>query len=59
MSELNWERAEKYLNDLIQGYEEIGACGMFGLILTLYPLRQRYEQSERTQELYDAIMGCK
>ena len=58
MSEFDWERAEKYLNDLIQGYEEIGPCGMFVLILTLYPLRQRYEQGERTQELYDAIMEC-
>lgn len=53
---MDWEKAEKYLNDMIQAYTEIGLAGTFGLTLTLKPLKARFDKGERTQELYDAIM---
>ena len=53
---MDWEKAEKYLNDMIQAYTEIGWAGMFGLTLTLKPLKARFDKGERTQELYDDIM---
>lgn len=57
-SEIDWKKAEDHLNFMIDEYKSIGMCGIFGLTLTLYPLKQRYNSGERTQELFDEIMGC-
>lgn len=57
-SELDWEKAEYHLNLMIDGYKSIGQCGIFGLMLTLYPLKHRFNSGERTKELYDEIMEC-
>lgn len=53
-----WEKAISYLNLLIGMYASLGWQGSFGLNLTLLPLYKRYENGERTDELYDAIMRC-
>ena len=55
--ELNWEKAINYLNTLIDAYSSIGWCGLFGLG-TLTELKRRYENGERTEELYKEIMEC-
>ncbi|MBR3690498.1 MAG: hypothetical protein IKL97_05320 [Eggerthellaceae bacterium] len=57
-NEVNWEKAEKYLNYLIGEYEAIGTAGWFGLTLTLIPLKRRLDSGERTRKLYEEIMAC-
>lgn len=57
-SELDWKKAEDHLNFMIDEYKSIGTRGIFSLTLTLYPLKQRYNSGERTQELFDEIMEC-
>lgn len=56
---LDWDHAIDYLDTLIEEYREIGCIGLFGLTLTLYPLKNRVNSGERTPELYEAIMDCK
>lgn len=56
ISESQWEEAKAYLDMMITAYQAIGFSGVFGLSLTLMPLKKRYDSGERTQELYDAIM---
>jgi hypothetical protein len=53
---LNWELAEEYLKECEAAYAEIGRSGLLALILTIMPLRDRFNKGERTQELYDEIM---
>lgn len=53
---LDWDKAEKHLYDVERAYEEIGLTGMFGLGF-IYPLIERFENGERTQEFYNEIMG--
>ena len=55
---MDWNEAENYLNMLIAEYTAIGWPGIFGLQMTLLPLKKRFDSGERTQELYDAIMEC-
>lgn len=55
---MDWESAKNYLHTMIAEYASIGAAGRFGLTYTLLPLKKRYENGERTKELYDEIMGC-
>ena len=43
---------------LIVEYASIGWAGSLGLNGVLVQLKKRYEDGERTQELYDAIMDC-
>jgi len=52
---INWDRAEKHLYNMKQGYKEIGPMGIFGLS-SIIPLVKRFEDGERTKELYDKIM---
>ena len=54
----DWEQAIKYLDSLILLYSGIGPAGMFGLAGVLTPLKTRYENGERTLELYKEIMQC-
>lgn len=53
-----WKKAIEHLDMLILMYASIGPTGMFGLAGVLSPLKKRYEEGERTKELYDAIMAC-
>ena len=54
---LDWDKAERWLKEMIQAYEEIGPSGYFGLVLTLLPLKRRFDAGVRTQALYDQIMA--
>lgn len=56
--EAMWKEAEDYLNMLIAEDTAIGLAGYFGLQLTLLPLKKRFDDGERTIELYDEIMNC-
>lgn len=58
MTPNDWDKAESYLNKTIAEYAAIGMPGRFALQLTLIPLKKRYDDGERTQELYDEIMEC-
>lgn len=51
-----WSEAYKNLEFFINEYQSIGWSGQFGLVLTLYPLRNRYLGGERTTELYREMM---
>ena len=55
---VDWERASKYLDEMIEAYRDIGWAGVFGLNLVLLPLKRRLELGERTEELYERIMEC-
>lgn len=56
--QLDWNRAIRYLDFLIEEYRSLGLNGLFGLYFTLLPLRERYKNGERSQHLYDEIMQC-
>ncbi len=54
---MDWNRAEEYLKECEQAYTEIGSAGYFALNTFIKPMRDRFNKGERTQELYDEIMG--
>ena len=54
---MDWIKAEKYLKKITEIYSNTGWSGHFALMLTIYPLKKRFDNGERTQELYDEIMG--
>lgn len=54
-NEEDWLTAYDHLNNVIKAY----ACNEFGKIVlnfVLTPLKRRYDNGERTKELYNAIM---
>ena len=53
---MNWAEAEKYLNMVIAEYRSIGSIGSLALNITLLPLKKRFDEGERTEELYNQIM---
>jgi hypothetical protein len=53
---VDWEKAKRHLEAAIEAYSII-PTGRLALMITIYPLQDRYEAGERTYELYDAIMG--
>jgi hypothetical protein len=53
--EMNWKEAEKYLYEIAKAYKEIGWTGNFALSFTINPLIKRFEDGERTEELFDDI----
>lgn len=55
---LDWDRAIQYLDTLIEEYSALGFAGCFGLYFVLLPLRERYEEGERSELLYREIMDC-
>lgn len=55
---MDWDKAENYLNMLIEEYKSIGCTGLFALSLTLIPLKNRLDKGERTESLYNEIMEC-
>ena len=52
---MDWDKAEEYIRELKEGYEEVGVIGHFGLYF-INGLIDRLDKGERTQELYDEIM---
>jgi hypothetical protein len=56
-SEIDWTKAEQHLQTTENAYAEIGSPGYWTLSLVVRPLRDRFNRGERTQELYDEIMG--
>ena len=57
LTDEDWDRAIKNLEQYIVEYASIGWPGQFALNGILVPLRKRYESGERTRELYEAIIG--
>lgn len=53
---LDWDKAEQYLKRCEEAYTKIGSAGYFALNFVIKPLRDRFNNGERTVELYDAIM---
>lgn len=53
---LDWKQAQEHLELAEKAYSEIGSSGYFALSFTIRPLRDRFNNRERTQELYDEIM---
>lgn len=56
-SALDWDKAEKYLKEVRQQYNDIGYAGMFALAAVISPLLIRFYSGERTVDLYNDIMG--
>lgn len=50
-----WEKALKHLETMKQAAIEIGWNGIF-YVMGCNELKQRYDNGERTKELYDEIM---
>lgn len=57
-SEEEWGDAIAYLNNLIVEYVMLGATGQYALQAVLVPMKKRYDEGERTLELYEDIMNC-
>lgn len=57
---MDWGRAENYLGQIETAYKElIGVEGVnpnYALVFVIRPLRLRFDNGERTQDLHDAIM---
>jgi len=56
-SAIDWKRTVSYLEAIEKGYTDIGSNGRLALIISVNPLRDRYNNGERTQELHDDIMA--
>jgi len=54
-----WEEAKAWLDEVRQAYFEVGSAGLLGLQISINPLLVRYERGERTDELYEEMMGLK
>ncbi len=57
VTNLDWTKAEKYLQQVESAYASIGSPGYWALTYVIRPLRDRYNAGERTEDLYNAIMG--
>jgi len=57
LTESDWQKAKKYLDEVRLNYTEIGISGTFALQAVINPLLFRYTKGERTQDLYDEIMS--
>lgn len=53
---LDWELAEKHLEQCEKAYTEICNCSYFALTMVIRPLRNRFNSGERTEALYNEIM---
>lgn len=53
---LEWPEAVEHLTTLMEEYAKIGPAGMFGIRI-MTPLKVRYDNGERTKELYADIMA--
>ena len=53
---MDWKKAEDHLKDIRKRYTEIGVSGMPALQVVINPLLIRFENGERTKELYNEIL---
>ncbi len=56
---MDWNKAEQHLKEAEAAYSEIGSAGYFALAFVIRPVRDRFNEGERTQELYDEILDIK
>jgi hypothetical protein len=54
---MDWEKAENHLIEIRQQYNDIGSSGIPALSMFINPLLIRFEQGERTENLYNSIMN--
>ncbi len=52
---MDWDQAGKHIHKMKSEYEKKGRGYLFYLVLTVSPLAERYDDGERTEELYKAI----
>lgn len=57
MDNLDWDAAEKWLDEMTEAYKNLGPAGEPGYYYTILPLRIRFGNRERSKELYDEIMA--
>ena len=57
MDNLDWEAAEKRLDEMTEAYKSLGPAGELGYYYTILPLRIRFCHHERSKELYDEFMA--
>ena len=53
----NWPEVEERLKRLEEAYSEIGLAGMYVREFVLAPLRDRFNNQERTRALAEEIMA--
>ena len=53
---LSWSKAKKRLDQIRLEYTKVGVTGLPGLTMVINPLLVRYENGERTKELYNAMI---
>jgi hypothetical protein len=53
----DWKTAENHLQEIEKEYARIGGSGLMALLVTIGPLRDRYDSGERTEDLYKKIMA--
>jgi hypothetical protein len=54
---MDWKKAEQYLKKMRLRYTEDGIGGLLALSTVMNPLLIRFENGERTEELYNKIMS--
>ena len=55
--DVDWDEAVRYLDEMEQNYVSIGRSGRACLIITIWPIKDRVANKERTKKLYDEIMA--
>lgn len=60
---MDWEKCKTHFDEVFQEYKDLlgtpGVNTSFAINLTFLPLSNRYNEGERTQELYDEMMDVK
>ena len=51
----DWDKAKEHLETVEKAYTEIGSAGYFALNYVIRPLRDRFNNGERTEEIYNLI----
>lgn len=63
MEGLDWENTKTHLDEVIEEYEHlvgvIGVNTIFALRIVLYPLKRRYDNGERTEQLYNEMLSTR
>ena len=54
-AEMDWEQAGKHIHKMQSKYEKKGRGFLFYLVFAVGPLAKRYDDGERTEELYKDI----
>ena len=54
---MNWESAEVHLKEVESAYVSIGQPGRMALVISIWPIVDRFNAGERTEKLYNEIMS--